>query len=321
MIKKFGVVVFSFLLAFFVLEGLASLHKDDCKEKGGTSFIEGAVAQCPYKYKPYKNVVYDFISKEISTKFDAKEYEEGFVELGDADLHPEEGVVLVKPEVEVVKAKPELPKIAIVIDDMGISDKRTRDIMSLNAPITLSFLTYSRNLDGYFEMLKGGPFEVMAHIPMEAKTKFDEAPDTLRVSFSDKEVEKKFSLMLEKYDNIAFVNNHTGSLFTENAAKMDVVMKVLKEKGVGFLDSRTSSKSVGKIIANKHGVKYLGRNVFLDNKNDFEYIMGQLRQTEKMAKKYGSAIAIAHPKSQTYEALKHWLATQKDFEIVTLSNL
>jgi polysaccharide deacetylase 2 family uncharacterized protein YibQ len=47
--------------------------------------------------------------------------------------------------------------------------------------------------------------------------------------------------------------------------------------------------------------------VFIDNNNDKEYILGQLSVAEKLAHKNGYAIAIGHPKSQTYEALKDWL--------------
>ncbi len=318
--KKIGLIVFSFLLSFFVLEVLASLYNDDCNKQSSLDVVLGNENLCPYVYEPYQNIVYDFISKDISTSLVFKKNNQKYAELKSTDLRKEEGEEIVEEAAVKVKVE-EKPKIVIVIDDMGISKKRSYDIMSLNAPLTLSFLTYSKNLDKYFEELEGSEFEVMAHIPMEAKTKFDEAPDTLYVSEKNEVIEKEFIKMLEKFDAIKFVNNHTGSLFTENKDKMNVVMKVLKEKKIGFLDSKTSAKSVAKSVAEKHKVEYFSRNVFLDNKNDFEYIMGQLKQTERIAKKNGYAIAIAHPKSQTYNALKSWLAELEGFEVVNLRDL
>ncbi|MFV0626209.1 MAG: divergent polysaccharide deacetylase family protein [Alphaproteobacteria bacterium] len=228
--------------------------------------------------------------------------------------------------IQVVK-KPshfeDAPVIAIVIDDMGISKRRTKDINQLNFPITSSFLTYGTALDSQVEdSIKAG-HEVIAHIPMEASKNIDTAPDVLKVAMSDDEVIKSFNAMLNKFHGIKGINNHMGSKFTESETKMEIVMKILKERDLFFLDSRTSNKSVGKTVANKFDVKYVNRNIFLDNVNEYNYIMGQLEASEKVARKKGYAIAIGHPKSQTYLALKDWLpkASQKGFKLVHLSEI
>lgn len=88
---------------------------------------------------------------------------------------------------------------------------------------------------------------------------------------------------------------------------MSYVMDILREKGLFFLDSKTSAKSVGKTVAEKYKVPYAHRHVFLDNENDFDYIMRQLEASERLARRNGYAVAIGHPKSQTYKALKKWL--------------
>lgn len=217
----------------------------------------------------------------------------------------------------------EKPVIAIVIDDMGVSKKRTKDINKLQYPITSSFLTYGEDLHAQISDSLAAGHEIMAHIPMEAKTKVDAAPDVLKISMSDEDIVKNLNMMLEKFENIKGINNHMGSKFTENEAKMNSVMKVLKEKKLFFLDSRTSGSSKGKDAAIISGVPYATRNIFLDNNNDFEYILGQLKATERVARKNGYAIAIGHPKSQTYLALKYWLPTieSKGIKIVHLSEI
>ncbi|MDR1694009.1 MAG: divergent polysaccharide deacetylase family protein [Lactobacillaceae bacterium] len=215
------------------------------------------------------------------------------------------------------------PVIAIVIDDMGVSKKRTKDINSLMFPLTSSFLTYGNDLNAQVEESLRAGHEVMAHIPMEAKGKKDVAPDVLMVSMSDHEVIDKLGRMIDKYRNIKGVNNHMGSKFTEDKSKMYDVMEVLRERGLFFLDSRTSDKSAAEEAADKYKVPYANRNVFLDNENDLNYILGQLKAVEKLAEKKGYAIAIGHPKSQTYQALKQWLPTleDKDLKLVHLSEI
>ncbi len=236
---------------------------------------------------------------------------------------PKTAIDDVPPEIDKKPAHFEQPVIAIVIDDMGISRQRTKDIASLHYPITASFLTYGNGLNGQVEKsLKAGQ-EIMVHVPMQAKSNDNEAPDVLKITMNEDEVKTNLANMLAKFKDIKGINNHMGSLFTENAEHMGYVMDVLKEKELFFLDSRTSSKSAGKEEAFRSGVPYVQRNVFLDNKNDFDYIMGQLKTTEKLARKNSYAVAIGHPKSQTYEALKAWLPTleEKGIKLLPLSEI
>ena len=82
-------------------------------------------------------------------------------------------------------------------------------------------------------------------------------------------------------------------------------------------------KDVRKVLkaAQDVGIAYAHRHIFLDNQNDKAYILGQLAKVEKLAHKNGYAIAIGHPKTQTYAALKEWLPTvdKKGIKIIPLS--
>jgi len=227
--------------------------------------------------------------------------------------------------VPVQVSEPSLAYIAVVIDDMGISQKHTDEILSIHAPLTSSFLTYGKNLKEFLEKASSAGQEIIMHTPMEPKVKADLAPDTLKISMTDEEIEKTFSDMLSKFDGIKIkgINNHMGSLFTESASKLDVVMKILKEKNMFFLDSKTSEYSQGEKVAALEDVPYVARDVFLDNENDYQKISTQLSKLEKKANENGFAVGIGHPKSQTFAALKDWLPTleNKNIKLVHLSDL
>ena len=212
----------------------------------------------------------------------------------------------------------EEPVIAVVIDDMGIAKKRTADIISLQAPLTASFLTYGADLDNQVKAAKEAGMEIMLHAPMEPYSKADIAPDVLTTKMNENEVRLGLEKMLSKFSDIKGINNHMGSKFTEDKERMQVVMEVLKEKDLFFLDSKTTSHSVGKELAQKNGVSYATRHVFIDNKNQVDYILNQLKIAEKIAKRNGYAVAIGHPKSGTYEALKQWLPSLKEKKIKIL---
>lgn len=217
----------------------------------------------------------------------------------------------------------EKPVVAIVIDDMGVSQRRTKDITSLQAPLTASFLTYSSNLAPQIENARQAGHEIMIHVPMEAQKKVDTAPDVLTTQMTPEELRQNFSAMLAKFHGIKGVNNHMGSKLTEDEPRMEVIMDVLKKHNLFFLDSKTSAKSKAETAAKNRRVAYGHRHVFLDNNNDKAYILGQLALTEKLARKNGYAIAIGHPKSQTYEALKDWLKTleEKHIRLIHLSEI
>jgi hypothetical protein len=215
------------------------------------------------------------------------------------------------------------PVIAVVIDDMGISRSRTRDISSLQAPLTSSFLTYGTSLDAQVETARKSGHEIIVHVPMQPKSNIDVAPDVLTIEMTPAEITANFEKMLAKFSGIKGVNNHMGSLFTEHAEKLAPVMEVLHRRGLFFLDSKTSPKSAGRKVASEYAVPYAHRHVFLDNVNQVEYVNRQLALTEKIARRNGYAIAIGHPKSATYQALKQWLPSlpEKHIRILPLSEI
>ncbi len=216
-----------------------------------------------------------------------------------------------------------LPVIAIVIDDMGVNVNRTHDIISLQAPLTSSFLTYGPKLQQQIAEARAAGHEIMAHVPMEPHKNLYTAPDGLTTAMSDEEIKTNFEQMLKKFPGIKGVNNHMGSKFTEDEQKMSDIMEILHQHDLFFLDSKTTPKSVGKSTAQKYDVDYAHRHVFLDNNNDKAYILNQLNIAERIARKNGYAVAIGHPKSQTYNALKEWLpqTPSKGIKIVHMSEI
>lgn len=223
------------------------------------------------------------------------------------------------------RIKTDVPLVAVVIDDMGINQPRTRDIISLQAPLTSSFLTYGKNLAHLAANAKAAGHEIMIHAPMEPKVRANLAPDTLMADMDEDTIRTMFETMLERFENITVsgINNHMGSKFTEDKEKLGVVMNILKQRKMFFLDSKTTASSKGRELAMEDGVDYAARDVFLDNENDYDYIMKQLALTENIARKKGFAVAICHPKSQTYLALKDWLKTlgSKDIRLVHVSEI
>lgn len=221
--------------------------------------------------------------------------------------------------------KPPYPAvfIAVVIDDMGVDPARSRRIISLPGPLTTSFLTFARELRHQAKAAAAAGHELMMHMPMEPKGKVPAGPDALLVHMAPEEITARVRDMLGRMDHYVGVNNHQGSKFTENAEGLRSVMSVLKERGLFFLDSRTSGQSIGHRIAEEVGVRTVERSVFIDHEQRQGYVAKQLALAEVLARKNGHAIAIGHPRDATITELGRWLPTLpgKGITLVPVSTL
>ncbi len=201
-----------------------------------------------------------------------------------------------------------LPAIAIVIDDMGVDRTRSLRMIDLRGPLTLSLMTYADGLENLAARARRAGHEVMAHLPMEPlDPKENPGRGALRVSMDAAAIRATLAADLDPWSGYVGVNNHMGSKFTGDRARMDVVMMELKTRGLLWLDSKTIPGSVGTAAAQAAGVPFVERDVFIDNEQTVEAVLGQLAEAEKIARSRGTAIAIGHPHDATLEALSRWL--------------
>lgn len=216
------------------------------------------------------------------------------------------------------------PRIAIIIDDMGVDKKRSAQAIELQAPLTLSFLTYATELEYQTEKARSRGHELMLHVSMEPGSKaVDPGPNALLTGLSNEELRRRLEWGFQRFSTYVGINNHMGSKFTSDAKAMGIVIEEVKSRGLLFLDSRTSGNTVGAKLARQMGVPVAERNIFLDHENTIEAVNAQLRQVEILARQTGSVIAIGHPRDATIKALKIWLAgvEGKGFKLVPLTAL
>jgi len=216
------------------------------------------------------------------------------------------------------------PKIAIVIDDAGLNQKRTAAVIRLTGPVTISFLTYGKNLPEQVRAARTAGHEIMVHMAMEPLSKSnDPGPNALLTGSPARTILEQLRWGLERFEGYVGINNHMGSLFTSNPMGMEVVMRELKRRGLLFLDSRTSGKTVGASIALIYNVPFTQRNIFLDNVATVPAINKQLQAMELFARQNGYVVAIAHPRDATIQALSQWLPVmaERGFVQVPISTI
>ncbi len=200
------------------------------------------------------------------------------------------------------------PVIAVVIDDVGVDRARALRMIDVPGPLTLSLMTYADGLPNLASRARKAGHEVMAHLPMEPLDP-NENPGrgALRVAMDADTIRKTLASDLDPWSGYVGINNHMGSKFTGDRARMDVVMAELKARGLLWLDSKTSAGSTGTSAARAAGVPFVERDVFIDNEQTVDAVLRQLGEAERIAKARGTAIAIGHPHDATREALLRWL--------------
>jgi hypothetical protein len=214
------------------------------------------------------------------------------------------------------------PRIAVVIDDIGLDRARSARAIALPGPLTLAFLPYATDLPRQTETARTAGHELLVHVPMEPIGKnLDAGPSPLDVNMSSEQVLQRLRWDLGRFEGYVGIDNHMGSRFTGDAEALQPVMRELHDRGLLFIDSRTVAHSAGGEVARKYGVPHAGRDVFLDDEISAPAIAVQLAELERVARRNGSAIAIGHPHDQTLEALTNWLRdlAAKGFVLVPVS--
>ncbi len=237
------------------------------------------------------------------------------------EILPEKITRVITPNKPEAMAK---PKIAIVIDDVGVNLNQSRVAMSLPKEVTLAFLPYAKNVRDMAAKAKAKGHEIIIHIPMEAMS--SDVPLgglALRSNMDTTSFNQEFEKIAASFDGYSGVNNHMGSKLTQDENAMAALMTQLKSRGLYFMDSKTIHTSVAGDVAEQYNVPFIARDVFLDHEETMEYTLAAFKKTERIAQQEGAAIAIGHPKEITMKALQKWIPTLEDkgFEVVPLGEL
>jgi len=201
-------------------------------------------------------------------------------------------------------AAEKLPQVAIIIDDMGYHPEVGRDLIALDLSLSFSFLPHAPFTPGLEEMAyqKGNP--ILLHLPLEPRSaEWDPGPGALFLKDDSATRRKKFYADLQHVPHATGVNNHMGSLFTEDRTAMEELVELFSEQQLFFIDSFTTSASTGLASAREKQLPSSRRHIFLDNVQEREAICLQIEKLVKLAAHQEHAIGIGHPYPETFSAL------------------
>jgi polysaccharide deacetylase 2 family uncharacterized protein YibQ len=209
-------------------------------------------------------------------------------------------------------------QVALIMDDMGNSLDVLDELIALGRPLTIAVLPYSAHAAETARLARANGLEVLLHLPLESVNNHEAMADTegmIVTSMTEPAIVAAFEASYDRVPYVSGTNNHMGSRFTAERDLMRALLKPIKERGLFFVDSRTTAKTVALDEARAMGVPATRRDVFLDADEDRGRIRGRLIELFQKARKNGHAVGICHPFPETLAVLR------SSFSLVDAYNL
>jgi len=209
-----------------------------------------------------------------------------------------------------------LPRIALIIDDLGDRLDYGERALSLPGAVTYAFLPHTPHARRLAERAHATGREVMAHLPMEATDGKRLGPGGLTLHMTESRFRKTLRANLDSIPHVRGVNNHMGSLLTRHPGHMEWLMSEMQRSGrLFFVDSLTTGASVARQVATEHTIPHTRRDIFLDNVREPDAILRQFAKLIAAAHRRGSAVGIAHPYPESLEVLQRVLGRLESFGV------
>jgi uncharacterized protein len=201
------------------------------------------------------------------------------------------------------------PRIAVLINGMGLSDAATADaIKALPPPISVAYGAYSRNLQDWVTRARAAGHEVLLEVPLEPLDypANDPGPHTLLTTLPPEENMKRLEWLMSRFTGYVGITNVMGAKFEATQESFLPVLEEIKARGLLFLDDGTALRSTAGQIASALGLDYAVASVQIDAVATAPDIAKALSQLESVAKERGIAIGIASAKPATVKQLAAW---------------
>jgi len=202
-----------------------------------------------------------------------------------------------------------LPRIAIIIDDLGWQMAAAERVIDLPGPVSCAVLPQTPRGVLVANKAHQRGKDVLLHLPLQPISKDGAAdPGRLTLDMSRRRFAEMFAANLEAVPFAVGVNNHRGSLLTRHPGHMRWLMEEIAARDdLFFVDSFTTAQSVALTIATEEGIPARRRDVFLDADASPQRIAAEFERLKALARKHGDAIGIGHPYPATLDFLEREL--------------
>jgi len=230
------------------------------------------------------------------------------------------------PEAVPETAEPPMPAagISLILDDVGYDLPALRRILRLDVPVAIAVIPDAPYARQAAIIAHRAEQMVMLHLPMQPESEkysLNMSDAFLQADMNEPQLRSTFLKDLALVPYVEGINNHMGSALTQMEQPMHWVMQLCLEKGLFFVDSKTSAKSVAGRIAREMGLERANRRFFLDHDLDIEALKSAWEKARVCARKGHRCIIIGHPHPETVTFLENYLSADDRAMMVPLKGL
>ena len=184
--------------------------------------------------------------------------------------------------------------LAFVLDDAGNNLRDLEPFLKFPAPLTIAVLPGLPNSAEAGRRIRAAGKEVFLHQPMESLGGRDPGPGAIKAGMGRDEIRATVNRNLDELWPVAGINNHEGSRVTMDDEAMETLLALCRERGIVFLDSRTTADTAAPRAARRLGIVIGERDIFVDNVQERESMLCYINNGLVKAEQQGAAIMIGH---------------------------
>ena len=194
------------------------------------------------------------------------------------------------------------PRVALVIGGLGLNTAATKAaIEKLPPEVTLSFVPYADNLQGWIDLARANGHEVLLEAPMEPTDypNNDPGPQTLMAGAPAAETVRRLDWLLARASGYFGLTNYLGGRFIGSDTAMATFTGQLKARGLAFVDDGSAS-------GRGAGVPRASASAVVDEQLSADSIDHALLGLEAAALQHGSALGSGFAYPVTVEQVTRW---------------
>lgn len=202
--------------------------------------------------------------------------------------------VVTKKQTQATQSKKPHKVLIIIIDDVGYNLFQLEPFLKFPGPISFAILPSLDYTQKAESLINKAGKEILLHQPMEALGNLDAGPGAIMAAMDDATIQRVIADNLAQLPLARGINNHMGSLVSQDERIMAKVLDECRKAGLYYLDSVTIGNSITHKVARAMHFRIMERTVFLDNNPDKPSIQKQIREAAEIAEKRGYAVMIGH---------------------------
>jgi polysaccharide deacetylase 2 family uncharacterized protein YibQ len=211
----------------------------------------------------------------------------------------------VKPQA----SRADQPRIAIVIEGLGISANSTAEALAkLPAPVSLAFVPYGVDIERWVARARSENHEVLLQVGMEPfdYPDNDPGPQTLLTSLTAEHNVDRLHWYLARFQGYVGVTSLMGARFMATGEALSPVIREVGKRGLIFFDDGSSPRSTAAQISGSANVAFAKADAVIDAVPTTAAIDNALARLESIARSRGIAVGAASALPLTVGRIAEW---------------